>query len=277
MEFLGVHTFGFIWDRDALQATEDLAAQGFRDFQYLASSPHLDPWNAPPATLSAIRCAVDAVGGSIIAVDLPSSETNLASVNQAVVDFSVAAYLKVLDLASGLGARWLTINSGRKHGLLPPPDDRLLTIYRGALQRLAKAAQPRGVRLLLENIPGMLLADARSAKSFLDAEDHAIVDVLYDVTNAAAIGEDPADGIRTLAERIRLVHLSDAPKGQWRHDPIGTGAIDFDGIRTALSHIGHTHGVVIEAISKNTLPDLVASRGRLKEMGWRFDRPRLPT
>jgi sugar phosphate isomerase/epimerase len=272
MEFLGVHTFGFIWDRDAFQATEDLAAQGFRDFQYLAGSPHLDPWATDRTMLLAMRQAVDRVSGSVVAVDLPSSETNLASVNQAVVDFSVSAYLKVLDTASELGARWLTINSGRKHGLLPPPDDRLLGIYRSALERLVKAARPRGIRLLLENIPGMLLADAGSAKTFLDVEDYGIVDVLYDVTNAAAIGEDPAEGIRTLADRIKLVHLSDAPKGQWRHDPIGTGAIDFDGIRTALSGIGYDHGVVIEAISENTLPDLIASRARLDEMGWRFGR-----
>jgi sugar phosphate isomerase/epimerase len=270
MEFLGVHTFGFIWDRDALQATEDLAAEGFRDFQYLAGSPHLDPWAADRTMLAAMRRAVDRVGGSILAVDLPSSETNLASVNAAVVDFSVSAYLQVLDVASELGARWLTINSGRKHGLLPPPDDRLLGIYRGALERLAKAAQPLGVRLLLENIPGMLLADAPAAKAFLDAEDYGNVDVLYDVTNAAAIGEDPAEGIRTLAGRIQLVHLSDAPPGQWRHDPIGTGAIDFDAIRAALTDVGYIKGVVIEAISNNTLPDLVASRRRLDATGWRF-------
>jgi sugar phosphate isomerase/epimerase len=277
MEFLGVHTFGFIWDRDALQATEDLAAQGFRNFQYLVGSPHLDPWAADRSMLPAIRQAVDRVGGTIIAVDLPSSETNLASVNQAVVDFAVSAYLKVLDVASDLGASWLTINSGRKHGLLPPPDDRLLTIYRGALQRLVKAAQPRGVRLLLENIPGMLLADSNAAKAFLDEEDYGLVDVLYDVTNATGIGEDPAQGIRTLGQRIKLVHLSDAPKGQWRHDPIGTGAIDFAGIRAALSDIGYTQGAVIEAISQNTLPDLVASRTRLKEMGWRFNQAAGPT
>jgi sugar phosphate isomerase/epimerase len=276
MEFLGVHTFGFIWDRSALQATEDLAAQGFRQFQYLAGNPHLDPWTTNPATLPAIRHAVDRLGGTIVAVDLPSSETNLASVNQAVVDFSVSAYLKLLDTASELGARWLTINSGRKHGLLPPPDDRLLTIYRNALERLAKAAKPRGVRLLLENIPGMLLSDANAAKTFLDHEDYGIIDVLYDVTNAAAIDEDPAEGIRTLAERITLVHLSDAPKGQWRHDPIGTGALDFNSIHTALTDIGYTRGVVIEAISRNTLPDLVASRAHLHEMGWRFERAGSP-
>src|SRR5260221_2349317 len=111
MEFLGVHTFGFIWDRDALRATEDLAAQGFRDFEYLASSPHLDPWATDRTMLVAMRRAVDRIGGTILAVDFPSSETNLASVNQDVVDFSVSAYLKVLDVASDLGARWLTINS----------------------------------------------------------------------------------------------------------------------------------------------------------------------
>jgi deoxyribonuclease-4 len=276
MEFLGVHTFGFIWDRSALQATEDLAAQGFRHFQYLAGYPHLDPWSTDTTTLPAIRRAVDRLGGTIVAVDMPSSETNLASVNQAVVDFSVSAYLKLLDTASELGARWLTINSGRKHGLLPPPDDRLLTIYRNALERLAKAAKPRGVRLLLENIPGMLLSDAHAAKTFLDQEDYGIVDVLYDVTNAAATGENPAEGIRTLANRIQLIHLSDAPKGQWRHDPIGTGALDFDSIHTALTDIGYTQGVVIEAISQNTLPDLVASRTRLREMGWRFENAGTP-
>jgi deoxyribonuclease-4 len=172
--FLGVHTFGFIWDRDALRATEDLAAQGFRHFQYLAGSPHLDPWSADRSMLAATRRFVEELGGSIIAVDLPSSETNLASVNQAVVDFSVSAYLMLVEAASELGATWVTINSGRKHGLLPPPDDRLLGIYRKALERLATAAQQRGVRLLLENIPGMLLADAVSAKAFLDQDDFGL-------------------------------------------------------------------------------------------------------
>ena len=270
MQFLGAHTFGFIWDRDALKATEDLAANGFRDFQYLVGSPHLDPWDADRATVLSIRQAVDRAGGSVVAVDLPSSESNLASVNAAVVDFSVSAYLKVLDLASELGARWLTINSGRKHGLLPPPDDRLLKVYRGAVERLAKAAEPRGVRLLLENIPGMLMADAASAKAFLDEEDYGVIDVLYDVTNAAAIGESPADGIRTLGERIQLVHVSDAPAGQWRHDPIGSGDVDFAAVHTALSDIGYDKGIVIEAISNDTLSDLVASRTRLHNMGWRF-------
>ena len=272
MPALGVHTFGFIWDRTALQATEDLAEHGFRHFQYLAGSPHLDPWATDRRAIAAVKQAVERTGGSVVAVDLPSSETNLASVNAAVVDFSVSAYLKVLQTAHELGATWVTINSGRKHGLLPPPDDRLLGIYRGALERLVAAARPLGVRLLLENIPGMLLAEAGAAKAFLDAGDYGLVDVLYDVTNAAAINENPAEGIATLGDRIRLVHLSDAPRGQWRHDPIGTGDIDFAGIHAALAKIGYNRDVMIEAISQDTLTDLVVSRTRLSDMSWSFDR-----
>ncbi len=270
MKFLGAHTFGFVWDRDASKATEDLAWQGFRNFQYLATSPHLDPWASDRDALRSLRRAVDAVDGAVVAVDLPSSETNLASANKDVVDFSVAAYLRVLDVASELGARWLTINSGRKHGLLPPPDDRLLRVYRDALERLVEASRQRGVRLLLENIPGMLLNDATSTRAFLDEQDYGHVDVLYDVSNAAGVGEDPVDGIRTLSDRIALVHLSDAPRGQWRHDPVGTGDIDFDAIRTALSELHYTGGIVIEAISQDTLVDLVASRTRLIGAGWTF-------
>lgn len=270
MTYLGVHTFGFVWDRDAATATRDLAEQGFRDFQYLASAPHLDPWADVRAQARAVRGAVSDAGGQILAVDLPSSETNLASPNREIADASVRAYLRVLDVASELGAPWLTINSGRKHTLLPPPDDRLLHIYRACLERLVRAAEPRGVRILLENIPGTLLGDAPAAVAFLDQEDYGAVDVLYDVTNAAALGERPADGIRRLAERIRLVHLSDAPAGQWRHDPVGTGAIDFVEIRDALDDVGYGGGVVIEAISDDTLTDLVASRQRLLDGGWRF-------
>ncbi len=270
MKYLGVHTFGFVWDRDAATATRDLAARGFREFQYLASAPHLDPWADVKAQARAVRDAVLEAGGRILAVDLPSSETNLASPNREIADASVRAYLSVLDMASELGAPWLTINSGRKHTLLPPPDDRLLHVFRASLERLVCAAEARGVRILLENIPGTLLGDASTMRTFLDEEDYGAIDVLYDVTNAAALGERPADGIHLLAERIRLVHLSDAPTGQWRHDPVGTGAIDFAEIHGALGEIGYEHGVVLEAISGDTLNDLVASRSRLAEAGWKF-------
>lgn len=58
--------------------------------------------------------------------------------------------------------------------------------------------------------------------------------MIYDVANAVAINGDPVAGLETLWPRLGIVYLSDSPKGQWRHDPIGTGAVDFAAIGAFL-------------------------------------------
>lgn len=87
-----------------------------------------------------------------------------------------------------------------------------------------------GIPIIPENHPQGLLASAADIVRFLDDEGYADMPVIYDVANAVAIGEDPVEGLRTLWPRLGIVHLSDSPKGQWRHDPIGSGEIDFAAI-----------------------------------------------
>jgi sugar phosphate isomerase/epimerase len=91
--------------------------------------------------------------------------------------------------------------------------------------------------------------------------DH--VDVLYDVANGFAIGEDPVAGLHAARTRLGAVHFSDAPAGAWRHDPIGTGDIDFASILCALDEIGFTGPSVAEIISDSPLQHLLEARERL--------------
>ena len=154
MKALGAHTFGTVWTHDAASAIEALAPLGFRDFQLMAMVPHLDPWTAADV-VPRIERALDLCGGRIVAIDLPSSDLNIASTTPAAVEFAVATYAKAMVLGRELGASWLTVNSGRKHMLLPPPDDRLIAIYAAALMRLSEQAQDCGMRILIENIPGV--------------------------------------------------------------------------------------------------------------------------
>ena len=259
----GAHTFGFVWSCDAAEAVARLAAVGVRQFQLMGMAPHLDPWTPDPARLAQLRATVAACGGEVLAIDLPSSDSNLASLSPRTVDASVALYTQALEVGAAVGARWLTINSGRSHALLPPPDDRLRDVFRGALVRLVAAAEARGMRILIENIPGMVLPDARSLRTFLDQDDHGLVDVLYDVANAAAIGEDPVAGIETLGERIRVLHLSDAPRGAWRHDPIGSGGIDFPAILRTARRLRYDGAVVLEIIGADPLAAFCESRARI--------------
>jgi sugar phosphate isomerase/epimerase len=267
MRTFGAHTFGAVWTHDAAGAIDTFAALGFCDFQLMAMAPHLDPWHGERA-IDAIRSSLDGCGGRVIAVDLPSSDINVASSTPAAVEFAMQTYKHAMSLAHAVGARWLTINSGRRHMLSPPPDERLLDIYRDALTRLSASAEECGVRILIENIPGCLLETAVALKGFLDEQGFANVNVLYDVANAAAVGEDPVAGLALLGKRVAVVHLSDAPEGAWRHGPIGAGDIDFDAIQAQLDTMRYEGEVVLEIISPTPVEDLRASLTELRRRNW---------
>ncbi|MFM0139208.1 sugar phosphate isomerase/epimerase family protein [Caballeronia grimmiae] len=267
MRTIGAHTFGMVWTHDAASAIDAFAALGFRDFQLMAMAPHLDPWHGA-AAVDGIRRALDACEGRVLAVDLPSSDINIASSTPAAVAFAMQTYEQALSLGHAVGARWLTINSGRKHMLLPPPDERLLHAYADALGQIASRADAREMRVLIENIPGCLLETASALCEFLGACKFSNVDVLYDVANAAAVGEDPVAGLATLGERVAVVHLSDAPQGTWKHAPIGSGDIDFDAVRVQLDTMGYKGEVVLEVISRTPVDDLQASLAELRQRFW---------
>ena len=267
---LGAHTFGLVWEADAATAIARLGDEGFTRFQLMAIPPHLDVRAVDPATVARIRDAVDAVGGELLSIDLPSTDVNAGSPVREVVDLTVALYVAALELAAALGSRWVTVLAGRRHALLPPPDDRLLTIVVDAFDRLVPVAERLGVRLLLENHPQSLTPTAADVASLLTAQGYPAVDALYDVANGVAAGEDPAGGVATLAPHLGLVHLSDTPAGAWRHDRVGSGDVDFDAIRAQLDACAFGGPAVVEVISDEAVADMVASRSVLEAGGWTF-------
>ena len=105
---------------------------------------------------------------------------------------------------------------------------------------------------------------------FIAAEGYADVKVIYDVANAFAIGEDPVAGLAALGDLVRIVHLSDAPIGQWRHDRVGSGDIDFAAIATALQSRLYTHHVVLEILCDTPAEGLAEGVAELTACGFRF-------
>jgi sugar phosphate isomerase/epimerase len=265
---LTAHTFGLVWQHDVVEAVELLAARGFSSIEILAMPPHLDSRNFSAETKRRLLAALERHKVKVLALDLPSNDINLGSTAAEVVDFTAESYEALLAVAADLGARWMVVLPGRRHGLLPPPDGRLLDIVRRAFDRLSRAAETRGVRLLLENHPQSLLPDAASIAAFVTAQGYPNLDVVYDVANGFAIGEDAVAGMKTVEPFLGMVHLSDSPVGQWRHDPIGSGAIDFGAVRDHLLSIGYTGAVVVEIIAEQALQRLVEARDTLRHLGW---------
>jgi sugar phosphate isomerase/epimerase len=265
---LGAHTFGCVWDMDAAGAVDALAAEGFQSFELIAMPPHLDPRRASPTLVRNLRSAVERAHGEVLALDLPSNDINLASTSRDVVDFNIESYSATIRVASELGARWVVVLPGRRHLLLPPHDDRLLTIYRAAMDRLVPLAESCGVRLLIENHPQTLLPDAGSIAAFLTQECYGQVDSLYDVANGFAIGEDLSAALVALKPFLSMVHVSDSPAGQWRHDQIGSGDIDFAATRAVLESHSFEGRIVAEIIAPDPVAQLVQARATLRTSGW---------
>lgn len=267
---LGAHTFGFAWDCVVEDAIERLAAAGYRTIQLMATPPHFDPWTQDAARTRRIRALIERHDLSLLALDLASSDINLASPSPHVVDFAVSSYAAAIDRAAELGARWICVGSGRRHALLAKANDRLMVSFRDAFARIHDKAERAGVPIILENHPQGLLASAADIVRFLDAEGYAGMPVIYDVANAVAIGEDPVEGLKALWPRLGIVHLSDSPKAQWRHDPIGSGEIDFATIAALLRQRSYEGRIVLEILSDHPLKDIDEGAAILKRQGLVF-------
>lgn len=273
---LAAHSFGFVWPDSAETAFEAMAKAGFRHLQLMAAPPHFDPWRSDAARTARLRAIIEKHGLRLLAADLASSDINLASASSDVVEFSVEAYRRLVARCAELGTTSVCVGSGRRHALLDKANAELMTSFRPAFRTIVEEARRLGLKVALENHPQGLLADAETIARFIADEGFADVGVIYDVANAAAIGEDPVRGLALLAPLLDIVHLSDSPLGQWRHDPIGTGEIDFGAIEAQLRRQGYHGPVALEILSETPLADLVDGARRLAAAGWRFEEP-LPT
>lgn len=270
------HTFGFVWQEGAEATFEALAKAGFRHIQLLAMLPHFDPWQEDPARTARLRTLIERHGLRVLAADLASSDINLASSSTDAVRFAVDAYRRLIARCAELGAVDVCVSSGRRHALLAMANERLMESFRPAFREIVEEARRRGLGVGLENHPLGLLADAPTIRRFLDEEGYADVSVIYDVANAVAVGEDPVEGLAALQSRISVVHLSDSPLGQWRHDPIGSGEIDFAAIGRELGRQSYDGPIVLEILSDTPLEHLLDGIRRLAQAGWTFtDGPRI--
>lgn len=262
----GAHTFGFAFECDAETAFARLIEQGFTTLELMATPPHFNPWSSPPAVQARLRRKVEDAGGRLLALDLASSDINLASPAPEVVDFSVQSYQALVDRAAELGAEAICIGSGRRHMLLPNVNATLMPGFQAAFERIHARALKSGLRVLIENHPQGLLASAGAIRSFIESKGYPDTGVIYDVANALAIGEEATDGLTTLGDLTAIVHLSDSPRGAWRHDAIGTGDIDFAAILAHLARSGFQGPVVLETLAPDPMAALIDGVRRLNAL-----------
>ena len=265
---VGINTYSYIWQMSARETLAHLADLGYRRFEILVNAPHLWPETLDVAERRAVAALLADRDLKIDVLNPPSLDLNLVSPSPQMREMTLAHYRRVIELAADWGVDYTLVIPGKTHPLLPAPAQRVWDWFATAIETLDRHAEDKGVRLILENIPMAFLPLAADLMAAIDRLGNDRLGICYDAANAVFAGEAPEQGLKTVASRLEVLHLSDTGLEKWDHAAVGTGVVPFDTVATALRETGVVVPTMLEIISPDGDRDIAASHRVLAALGW---------
>ena len=253
------------------EAAERIARLGYEGLELMADVPHAWPAGLLDGPKRAIRAALGRTA-------LEFSNVNAFMMN-AIADHRQPywypsfiepdeGYRRVridhtkrsLDLCAELGAPHITTEPG---GPIAPGQSwqEAIDLFVEVLKPLAEHADRRGVLLLIEPEPGLLLETTDQYLEVADRVGAPSLGLNFDVGHAYCMSEDLPRQIARLAHLTRHYHVEDiAPTRVHHHLVPGTGAIDFAEVVEAIRSTGYDGWVTVELYPFVDDPDDAARR-----------------
>ncbi len=266
-----INTFSYLWSSTAIDAITELVDNGYKTFEVPISSPHCWPDEISISERSAIRAKLSEYDARIRSLNAGGYDINLASPGASMRLRSIEHVKSVIDLAVAWDVPEVVISSGTRRPMISPPLEKAYGWMYESLDSLIPLAEQAGTRLLIENTPYCFTPTIRDLAGIVSTINDDVLKIVYDVANAAYIGEDPVAGLLSNQESIALVHISDTGTETWGHDPIGTGVVDFEGLGDAVEATCGVSNVVLEIIrEENTLYEFGKAMHDLRNKGWKL-------
>jgi sugar phosphate isomerase/epimerase len=265
-ELFGCNTYSYVRSERAVDCVARLADRGFLEFELMVHPGHL--WlNMAPSERARLR-TLFAGGVRLTTLNMPNIDINVAAAAAEMRRYSLDMLGDVVRLAGDLGAPGVVIGPGKANPLFPAPADELMPHFLAALDVLCPIAEAAGTALWLENMPFAFLPGIDELVAALDLYGDERVGIVYDVANAHFIAEDVHTGLKRCGARLKLVHLSDTGRRQYRHDPVGQGDVPFAAIPAMLADVGYLRRPMLEIISINGDADILDSAASLSRLGF---------
>jgi sugar phosphate isomerase/epimerase len=262
-------SYSYLWRTGLPDAIEDMARGGFERTEVMAALPHVDLWERGADLADEINAARKRAGLLISGLNPPGLDINIGSSDASMREWSVAMYIAIGRLAAEVDARYLVVHPGRLAVLIPPPADMAREWVLASVAEIARALEPTGVQVLFENTPTGLLDTGEECVGVVRHIGAPNLGLVYDVANGFMV-EDPNHGLRMAAELLEVIHLSDTTRARWRHDPVGTGDVDFAALAATVADIGFDGEVVLETVHPDAISEgLGRDRTRLQTAGWK--------
>ena len=170
-------------------------------------------------------------------IHAPFNDINIASLNESVREMSVIELIKIMNMASELDIKTVTIHPGLYSMVVSGLEERSVMAAKRSLRTLDRMAQECGVRLCVENMPGFRFFLGQTAEQMSELIEGTNLPICLDIGHANTTGQ-LNDIIDTLGNRIMNVHIHDNDGKQDQHLTIGDGTVDFDDCLKRLSSYG---------------------------------------
>ncbi|WP_251024059.1 sugar phosphate isomerase/epimerase [Arthrobacter sp. ISL-65] len=267
-----INTFSYLWSSTAIDAIAELVDNGYKTFEVPVSSPHCWPDELPDSERTAIKARLNQYGAKIRSLNAGGYDINLASPGANMRRKSIDHIKSVIDLAAAWDVSEVVISPGTRRPMISPSLENTYGWMYESLESLIPLAKQGGTRLLFENTPYCFTPTIQDLAGVVSTINDDAVKIVYDVANAAYIGEDPVVSLRAHHKSIGLVHISDTGADSWGHDPIGTGVIDWDGLGDAVKDTCGVKNVVLEIIrEENPVQEFSKAMQDLKNHGWELE------
>jgi deoxyribonuclease-4 len=265
---LGGTTYSWMHRKTFIESLRSLAEVGFRQVELTTAAPHLQARAAGILERHELIRELRSLELEATSVNPGFLDINLLSPNNDFRAASVAAMIAEIELAADLAAPTVIAMPGRRHALSPAPDEACRWWLDQALSLLVERGERLGVRIALETNPYGYLGSARDLIDVADRIDSPWLGIAYDAANTIA-SEAVADGVRTVAHRLFIAHVSDTWRERWAHTSPGRGEVDFAAYADALREVGYAGPTIYELIDmEDPDPRLEADIATLAQYGW---------
>lgn len=264
----GCNTYSYTLSRTAEDCLIHLAHLGFSDFELMMVPGHLWPPEVDSSARKALRRRIAKLGVTIVALNMPNVDFNIAGLAPEMRRYTLDRLKSIVELAGDLGAPGIVIGPGKANPLFPASKDLLIDHFFAALDELCARADKAGTALWVENMPFAFLPKIGELMDVLDRYGNPRIGIVWDAANSHFAHEDLGESLRRCRDRLKLVHLSDTNRWQYRHDAVGLGTVPFAEIPPILAEIGYDRRPMLEVISRDADRDILASAQRLIEKGF---------
>jgi sugar phosphate isomerase/epimerase len=168
-----------------------------------------------------------------------------------------------VDFFAELGARWMNVHPDGHAPFIDEP----IIVRRNmeTLLELADYARPRGIGIMLENVPGRFNSVTQLAPIFAGVPDLGLhLDIGH--SNLAVAQNTAPELIDYFRNRLAHVHLHDNRGGHADlHLALGMGDLDVSTVMRKLRASGYDRTITLEVFSRDR-HFLAYSRDRLREL-----------